>query len=58
MTDLPEPVVVPYARFLEIQQRRQRMTTELAPHDTDPTVETSSADEPPLPDTAIAIPLP
>jgi hypothetical protein len=58
MTDVPEHVVVPYARFLEIQQRRQRMTTELVPHDPDPTVETAGADEPPPTDVAVARPLP
>ena len=58
MTDAPEPVVVPYTRFLENQQRRQRLTRGLVPHDPDPTVETAGADEPPPTDVAVARPLP
>jgi hypothetical protein len=35
--------LVPYARFLEIRERRQRLTTELTPVPTDPASEQPAA---------------
>ena len=56
MTEPAESVIVPYARFLEIQQRRQRVTTDLAPRDPEPSIDV--AEEPPPADIAVARPLP
>jgi hypothetical protein len=46
MTDNPAPVVIPYARFLECQERRRQLAADL--HRPDPP--TTHIDTPPIPD--------